>query len=265
MAANTTHWNEYHRHWSRLKPPLRPDSDVVAAFTHALAGHNERVLLLGVTQELAAIGAHVTAIDRNASMIANIWPGDTNARRALCGDWLALPFDENEFTAVIGDGSLSAIQYPADYRTLFAQLARVLKPDGVFACRLFLTPSEVESVEEVKALALAGKVTSFHAFKWQLAMAIVQEAREPNIAVAAILEQFNTLFPDRIALSAATGWSDVDIETIDVYKNSSDGYSFPTLAQLRETIPEIFPDVRIQPAGVYPLAERCPLIVMERA
>jgi SAM-dependent methyltransferase len=265
MTANTTHWNEYHRRWARLKPPLRPDADVVAAFAQALAGRNDRVLLLGVTQELADIGEHVTAIDRNASMIANIWPGDTNARRALCGDWLALPFEENEFTAVVGDGSLSAIQYPADYCTLLAQLTRVLKPGGVFACRLFLTPDEVESVEEVKALTLAGKIISFHTFKWQLAMAIVQEAREPNIAVAAILERFNILFPDRIALSAATGWSDIDIETIDVYKNSPDIYSFPTLAQLRETIPETFRDVHLIQAGTYPLAGRCPLIVMERA
>jgi SAM-dependent methyltransferase len=265
MTANTTHWNEYHRRWSRIKPPLRPDADVVAAFTQALAGHNDRVLLLGVTQELANIGAHVTAIDRNASMIANIWPGDTNARRAFCGDWLALPFDENEFTAAIGDGSLSAIQYPADYRALFAQLARVLKPGGVFACRMFLTPDEIESVETVKAKALAGEITSFHAFKWQFAMAMVQETGDPNIAVAAILDRFNTLFPDRAALSAATDWSDVDIETIDVYKNSPDIYSFPMLAQLRETIPETFHSVRLVQAGAYPLAEHCPLIVMERA
>ncbi len=265
MASNATHWNDYHHRWSRLKPPLRPDTDVVAAFARALAGHNDRVLLLGVTQELANIGTHVTAIDRNASMIANIWPGDTNARRATCGNWLALPFEENEFTAIVGDGSLSAIQYPADYRTLLAQLARVLKAGGVFACRLFLTPDEVESVEEVKALTLAGKIASFHSFKWQLAMAIVQEVREPNIAVAAILERFSVLFPDRAALSVVTGWSDVDIETIDVYKNSPDIYSFPTLARLRETIPETFRNVRLVQAGAYPLAQRCPLIVMERA
>src|SRR5580692_8181596 len=99
MTANTTHWNEYHRRWSRIRPPLRPDADVVAAFASASASRNERILLLGVTQELANIGAYVTAIDRNASMIENIWPGNTNARRALCGDWLKLPFGENEFTA----------------------------------------------------------------------------------------------------------------------------------------------------------------------
>ncbi|HEY5236877.1 MAG TPA: class I SAM-dependent methyltransferase [Rhizomicrobium sp.] len=265
MVANNTHWNEYHRRWSRIKPPLRPDADVVAAFKDAITGRTDRVLLLGVTRELADIGAHVTAIDRNASMIANIWPGDTNARRAFCGDWLKPPFGENKFTAAIGDGSLSAIQYPTDYRTLFAQLARVLKPGGVFVCRLFLTPDEIEGIEAVKVLALAGKIASFHAFKWRLAMAMMQEARNPNIAVAAILERFNVMFPDRAALSAATGWNDVDIETIDVYKNSPDIYSFPMLAQLRETIPETFHNVRLVQAGAYPLAERCPLIVMERA
>jgi SAM-dependent methyltransferase len=264
MAANTTHWNEYHRRWSRIKPPLRPDADVVGAFAHALTGHNDRVLLLGVTKELADIGVHVTAIDRSASMIANIWPGDTQTRRALRGDWLMLPFEENQFTAVIADGSLSALGYPADYRKLLTQLERVLMPGSVFACRLFLTPDNVESVETVKAHALAGEIASFHAFKWRLAMAMVQETRNPNIAVAAILERFDALFPDRTALSQASGWGNADIETIDVYKNSPGVYSFPTLSQLRETIPETFRGVRIQPAGKYPLAERCPLIIMER-
>jgi hypothetical protein len=37
------------------------------------------------------------------------------------------------------------------------------------------------------------------------------------------------------------------------------------LAQLRETISETFRNVRLVQAGAYPLAERCPLIVMERA
>ncbi|HSZ10876.1 MAG TPA: methyltransferase domain-containing protein [Rhizomicrobium sp.] len=263
MAGNS-HWNDYHRRWAQIKPPLRPDADVVAAFQCAIAGHADRVLLLGVTRELADIGAHVTAIDRNASMIANVWPGDTQSRKAYCGDWLSLPFEENQFTAAIGDGSLSAILYPSDYRTIFAQLSRVLRSEGICALRLFLTPDEIESVEAVKALAFAGKIASFHAFKWQFAMAMVQEVHEPNIAVADIRERFNTVFPDRAALSAASGWSAMDIETIDVYKNSPDVYSFPNMAQLRETIPETFRNVRLMQAGHYPLAERCPLLVMER-
>jgi hypothetical protein len=72
------------------------------------------------------------------------------------------------------------------------------------------------------------------------------------------------MFPDRDALSAATGWSREDIDTIDVYANSPDVYSFPTFAQLRETIPDVFGNVRLQACGLYPLAERCPLLVLER-
>jgi hypothetical protein len=264
MTTGATHWNEYHRRWAQIKPPLRPDADVVSAFKSAIAGHTDRVLLLGVTQELADIGTHVTAIDRNASMIANVWPGDTQTRKAHCGDWLALPFEENQFTAAVGDGSLSAILYPADYRAIFARLSHVLQLGAVCALRLFLTPDEIETVENVKAQAFAGNIASFHAFKWQFAMAMVQEAREPNIAVANIRERFNAVFSDRAALSAASGWSAMDIETIDVYKNSPDVYSFPNFAQLRETIPETFRNVRLKQAGSYPLAERCPLLVMER-
>src|SRR5436190_23889739 len=86
----TSHWEEYHRRWARIGPPLRPDPDVVRAFEDAITGHDERVLLLGVTQELAGLGKHLTAIDRNEGQVANVWPGNNARREAKLGDWSAL-------------------------------------------------------------------------------------------------------------------------------------------------------------------------------
>lgn len=259
-----SHWNEYHRRWSRLTAPLRPDADIVRGFESIVEGHDDRVLLLGVTPELAPIGKDLSAIDRSAAMIAHIWPGDTGRARAQEANWLAPPFADASFTAIMGDGSLSAISWPQDYRTLFSQTARVLEPGGVMALRLFKTPDECETHEALKADTLAGRCRSFHAFKWRLAMSAVAEAGNPNIAVTAIREAFDAMFPDRDTLCVATGWSRDDIDTIDVYANSPDVYSFPTFAQLHKTILDAFTEVRFVDCGSYPLAERCPILAMTR-
>lgn len=262
--ALPSHWNEYHRRWSRLTAPLRPDADIVDGFERIVEGHNEHVLLLGVTPELASIGKRLSAIDCSAAMIANIWPGDTSRAHAQEGNWLAPPFADASFSAIMGDGSLSTVNWPADYRTLLSEAARMLEPGGVVALRLFKTPDQCETRAALKADTLARTCRSFHAFKWRLAMAVVAEAGDPNIAVTAIRAAFDAMFADRDALSAATGWSRDDIDTIDVYANSPDVYSFPTFAQLRQTIPDTFARVRLVDCGSYPLAERCPILAMER-
>jgi SAM-dependent methyltransferase len=263
-ATLPSHWNEYHRRWSRLAAPLRPDTDIVRAFERIVEGHDERVLLLGVTPELAHIGKTLSAIDRSAAMIAHIWPGDTARATAQEGNWLHLPFADARFTAIMGDGSLSAVSWPQDYRTLLSEAARVLVPGGVAALRLFKTPDETQTLATLKADTLAGRSRSFHAFKWQLAMAAVTQTGNPNIAVTAIRDAFDEMFANREELADATGWSGEDIATIDVYANSPDVYSFPNLAQLREAIPDAFTHIRLVACGAYPLAERCPILVMER-
>ena len=260
-----SHWEEFHHRWARIRPPLRPNAEIVAAFNAALTGHAARVLLLGVTRELADLGRELIAVDRSAGMIEHVWPGDSPRRRAQQGDWLDLKFPKSHFTAVIGDGSLSTLPYPAGHRALYAQLEHLLKPGGRFVVRTFATPEEGDTVDTVADRVRAARIGNFHAFKWQLAMAIVSGSGEANIAVATILEVFNRVFPDRKALAAATGWALEDIDTIDVYQGSPDAYSFATLSQLRAVVPKSFARVEVVAAGTYPLAERCPFMVMELA
>ena len=260
---SSSHWNEFHRRWGRVKAPLRPNAEIVDAFKAALAGRTGRVLLLGVTQELADIGDELVAVDLSEGMIANVWPGDTARRRALRGDWLNLEFPRAHFSAVIGDGSLSTLNYPEGQRAFYAQLERVLKPGGRFVVRTFATPEAGDTLAAVADRAWAGRIANFHAFKWHLAMALVAESGDPNIAVTEILGAFNRLFPERDKLVAATGWAKEDIDTIDVYERSPDVYSFATLTQLRSLVPRSFARVEVVPVGTYPLAERCPFLVME--
>jgi SAM-dependent methyltransferase len=258
-----SHWAEFYRRWAQLTPPLRPHKDVAEGIRKAVAGHDERVLLLGVTPELADLGAELIAVDHNDMMIAKIWPGDTARRRVVKADWRDLPFPRNDFSAAIGDGSLNALTYPTAHRQLYDQLAKVIRPGGRFVFRHYTTPDRGETIAAVRAAALAGKIGSFHAFKWRLAMAMVAATGDPNIRVEAIREAFDREFPDRAKLAVAAGWPVADIDTIDVYRGSSEIYSFPTFGQLRGAIPAAFENPRLVPVGSYELAERCPLVVMD--
>ena len=252
----------FHRRWTRLKPPLRPDDQIVSAYRRAIEGHGKNVLLLGVTAELADIGETTLAMDISKKMIANAWPGDTEKRKAIHGNWLDMPLRKREFTAAIGDGVLAGITL-GEYATFFSQLARLLLPDARIAIRLYETPEPGETVAQVREQTIAGKIAGFHAFKWRLAMALATETKIPATPVALIHQTFQREFPDRTALSAATGWSLDEIVEIDAYDGKPMIYQFPTRRELLAHLPKEFADPRFVPSGEYELAERCPIFVAD--
>jgi SAM-dependent methyltransferase len=258
-----SHWADYHRRWSRLGPPLRPNHEVVECLRDAVHDRRERVLLLGITPELADIGADLVGVDHSETMIANIWPGNTDRRRAVKGEWLALDFAPNYFSAVVGDGALNTLPYPGCHRSLYDQLLKVLRPGGRLAMRVFMAPPKAEPIAAVCEQAMKGAIRSFHAFKWRLAMAIVAEAGDPNIPVVRIRDVFDASLPDRARLARGAGWCAEDIDTIDVYRGSAEVYSFPTFEELRAAVPDSFTGLRLIPAGSYELAERCPVVAMD--
>ena len=85
-----SHWQRYHARWSQIRPPLRPDEDVVKAIVKLVGGRGRKVLLLGVTPEFADAFDNVQAVDKNPAMIANLWPGDGATKKASLGDWLEM-------------------------------------------------------------------------------------------------------------------------------------------------------------------------------
>ncbi len=257
------HWQSYHEKWSRLRPPLRPDADVVEAFRTAVGAGIHTALLLGVTPELADIAPDLIAIDSSQPMIDHIWPGNTARRRARRGDWYALDFVDGSFDAALGDGVLTFPHYPDRTRVLLREIRRVLRPGGRFVCRLFAAPEDAEPLERLRDDAFRGAIGNFHALKWHVAMALVRASGEPNIAVERIRDTVMHLFPDRDALARSTGWARADIDTIDVYDGSAEVYAFPTRAQYLAISRDEFATVHFIEAGRYPLAERCPLLVLE--
>jgi SAM-dependent methyltransferase len=247
-----------------MRPPLRPDADVVAAFRELTRDCADPMLLFGVTPELADLSPNLTALDRSQAMLDFVWPGDTPQRRARLGNWLKLGLPPASFASVIGDGGFN-MPWPGPATKMLREAAHVLMPGGRVVARVFASPEDGESLEAVRAAVQAGEVGSVHALKWRIAMAIAHERREVNVFVREIRDQFERWFPDRDALAAAQGWPREEIDTIDMYAGSDARYSFATRRQFLEIVPEEFASARFVEAGSYELAERCPLLVLERA
>ncbi len=258
-TPSNKHWQDFAKQWDRLGSPLRPCADDVDNFRQTMGDDAGRCLLLGVTPELAELSESLTAIDNSAAMIGALWK---SRQPALLGDWLAMPFAPASFDTIIGDGCLVLLSHPVQHRQFFEQLGKIIAPGGKILLRVFVNPQPHESTELVCREALCGKMKSFHAFKWRLSMAIAAQAAHHNFNVAETVATFDRLLPDRKLLAAATGWSADAIETIDFYRNSATRYSYPTLLQVRQTIPPSLKETGLL-QGRYELAERCPILVLE--
>jgi SAM-dependent methyltransferase len=259
------HRQTYYRAWSQLGPPLRPHPDVVAAVKEQIKDRKGRTLLLGVTPELADVAPNLVAIDRNLSMIVNVWPGNTSTRCAIVGDWRNAHFVPGAFSVCVGDGSLCGLDYPTEIAAVFNELKRILKKDGRIVCRLYVSPDTAETISTLKENVMSGTIKNFHAFKMRLAMALAALRPVPQICVESILDSCNELFKNRDQLARITGWSRQQIDTIDFYRGSNVVFNLPTADQLVSVVSKVCPNVRLVPSGRYEMAERCPLLVVEMA
>jgi len=258
------HQKIYHRAWSQLGPPLRPPPDMVVAVREQIKDKRGRALLLGVTPELADMTPQLIAVDRNFSMVANVWPGNTASRYAIVGDWRRPSFKSGAFAICIADGSLSFLTFPHETLALFQELNCILERGGRMVFRLYLSPDVAETVAELRDQALLGKISNFHTFKIRLAMSLASQQSVPQICVADILRSFNSLFGHREELVRMTGWSREQIDTIDFYKDSTVFFSLPRKDQLLSVVSSVYPDARFVPSGTYEMSELCPLLVANR-
>jgi SAM-dependent methyltransferase len=253
---------DFHLRWKRSQPPLRLHPDVPVAVARHLEPGDDPVLLLGVTPELADIAAHVVAMDWNEAMIASVWPGDTSARRAMLGDWRSMALPDKSMAAAVGDGCFTMLSYPEDARLLIEQLARVLRPGARAVIRCFATPEEGEDVLAVRDASYAGGI-GFHAFKLRFNQAVTLESGRMSITSDDLFRRFQALFPDREALSRASGWSLETIAEMDAYRGAASIHSYPSRSRLLELVPDGMRDAFFAPSGDYPLAERCPLFILD--
>ncbi|MBZ9859962.1 class I SAM-dependent methyltransferase [Mesorhizobium sp. CA12] len=146
----TEHWNAIRKHWQLLGSPLRPPAQVVEAYERELELSQSHVVMLGVTPELAGLGATMTAVDESPDMIAGIWPGDTDMRKAVQGDWFDLPFPGASIEALIGDGCLSVIG-AADSDARCSRRLRVHSNPSAVPPSGFMLPPELQTTRRMSA------------------------------------------------------------------------------------------------------------------
>lgn len=255
----TTHWSRYVRHWHLLRPPLRPNAEVVERVRSLIAAE-ARCLLLGSTLEFAALGPGIVSMDASFPRLAELWRSAAPGGLAIQGDWTRMPVRTHAFTHVLGDGSLNAVAWSV-LPSILGEATRVLRPDGTLIARAFCRPPVAETPDEIAHDVEQGRVDSFHALKWRIVMAMPSAQRTSDVAVRDLRNAVIAAFPDRDALCRLTGWRRAEVDTIDVYEGSSDVYSFPTEEMLVTALRRWFADVEIVRCGGYPLAERCPLLV----
>ncbi|MCX7789499.1 MAG: class I SAM-dependent methyltransferase [Chloroflexaceae bacterium] len=219
-----------------------------------------RALLLGVTPEYAAMGwpagTRLLAVDRNRAMIGHVWPkqGLPAGATVIRGEWARLPFPSACFDLVVGDG----VTFAHGAKGLEREVARVLRLDGRYLLRAFIRPDQPESPDAVHADLEAGRIGSFHAYKWRLAMAL-HGTLDEGVRVADIWRAWRARVPDAAALARRMGWPPAVLATIDAYRDAAAVYAFPTLAELRLGLLADFDLLTIRFPG-YELGERCPLV-----
>jgi len=260
--AVPSHWDRHARNWHYFGSPLRPAPEDVRWMEAALSRlpGAPRALLLGVTPEYAALawpaGTRLLAVDINRAMIRHVWPKHAVPQGAcvVCGEWTQLPLADASVDVVLGDG----VTFSHEVCGLEAEIRRVLKSAGRYLIRAFVRPKQQESLDRLHEDLHTGRIGSFHAYKWRLAMAL-HASLEEGVRPANIWRVWHERVPDPVALARQTGWLPEVIATIDAYRDAVAVYSFPTLDELKTMLQVHFEIVTLHFPG-YELGERCPLV-----
>jgi SAM-dependent methyltransferase len=272
MSELADHWERFTRRWQLAESPGRPAEEDIRVYERALrewfatAGLRDApfAVILGVTPEIArmrwpAPGTRVLAVDQSPAMIRAIWPGAALGFQAACAQWTALPLAGASRDIVIGDGSFNNLAGAA-YGVLASSVRRILRASGVFVIRFFLRPDRSERVAAIFDDLSRGRVGSFFAFKWRLAMALHGTLGE-GVRLGDVWDAWHAAVPHPETLPGSVDWPMERILTIDDYRGSAVRYTFPTLAEARAALRTDFDELACHfPA--YELGSLCPTFVL---
>lgn len=270
------HWRTLAAQWALFSSPGRPCDEDVIIFEEMLAADTDlfvttakkRAWLLGITSEIVAAPwlqkFDLFAVERVRAMIDAMWPGDTGQRQAICADWTRAPFPDDSFDLVIGDGCLMVVGFPDELSRLLESLHRILRSDGYLMLRLFCRPDIAEAPDAVIADLLAGRIGSFQAFKWRLAMAAQGLTDAPDVAVDDVWQIWNAARIDTHALAQACGWPPEQVRTMEFYRGSPARYNFMRFDDTIQHLRHAGFDLVATRTGSYELAERCPHVLLKK-
>ena len=268
-------WAERARRWSLLGPPLAPQAHDIEFSSRQISdwhaengGSSPTALLLGVTPAIALMPwpaeFRVFGIDHSFDMVKLVWPCHGQPKRhAIMGDWRRLPFPDTSANIIICDGGFLFFKYPSGFRTLFGELARVLRGNGFLIVRFFAQSTQRQDPDDVFRQLSGGEVSSFHEFKFRLNMAL-QESAEAGLCVKQTWDYWRSRHIDLAQLAAERNWPLAEIQTIELYRGSDLTFAYPTLAEVRTVAEGLFEEVRCQ-IHTYPFGDNCPTFCFRKA
>ena len=261
-------WDEIARHWDDWGPPLRPSGEDLRIMRLALkqwrpetTTQTVRVFLCGVTPEIVLMDwpfpIDLVGMDHVESMVRVVWPGDVaGVRRARVGNWMKSGLPARSRDVVMGDGGFAFLD-PVVQRALTGSMRELLTPGGLFLYRHYAQLEPRETLEQVLSAARAGRIGSFHVFKWRVAMAL-QPDSHTGVRLHDIWQVCADAALDPTRLPQP-GWSARAVDTIRFYRDRDARLYFPTLDEFREILSEDFDRIHVE-FGQYELAERCPIL-----
>jgi len=262
--------------WDLLASPVRPCAEDVriaedlffAEASRTGAHGRQRACLLGVTPEIATVPwleeFDLVAVERVQAMIDSVWPGNTANRCAVRADWRRLPFPDECFDLLIGDGCLTPVGFPDELAQFLASLHRCLRQGGYLMLRLFCRPDVPETPDSVIAALRAGAIGSIHAFKWRLSMALQASTDAPDVAVNDVWQAWRAANFDANALAAARGWSPETVATMEFYRGSLARNNFMPFERAIACLQDCGFEHVATRTGSYELAERCPHVLLRK-
>jgi hypothetical protein len=276
MVSHKDHWVEHAVQWQHVGPPLRPCPQDIKIFEEVVACWADsvcsplplRALLLGVTPELALMhwpsNTRLLAIDRCPAMISMVWPAkEARQAQAVCGDWRELSLPSGSIDIVLGDGCFTTLSYPQEYHQVAGNLYETLSSRGWVVLRFFIRPLKKESVSEIWTDLQAGRIVSFHACKWRLAMALHGPTAGHGVCLDDIWRAWHHAEVDKTQLKIAQNWTPDVMATINNYRGVMTRYHFPTLTEVRQIFTRYFQEKDCH-VGDYELADRCPIFVFSK-
>lgn len=249
---NKTHWEERSKNWTS-GPPLTPNEEVIDYLKSQIA-FDANILVLGVTKQFYQAFDYITAVDQEPAMIERVWLGDTDTKHAVLANWLTVDLPDNNFDAILGDGSLNMLVTPKDILTVVDHCREWLTPNGQFICRMFIRPDQ--PITRERLLAEVQKPTvGWTAFRRLVPMVLAHE-QGAFVPWAKVYTFFNELFPDRSQLP----YTAEQLSRMDAYKDVTTSTWFPT----RREILDLIPSAEFVDVGTYDIAELFPLMIIKK-
>jgi len=269
-----SYWDSLAAQFQYQQSPLRPCAEdiqiiggIVEAWHRRHPSPRTRTLLLGVTPELAGLSwpanTYLLAIEKSRQMIDMVWPGNiSRRRRVIQGDWFQAKIKNNSMDLIVGDGFLTGFTYPVQYSQIAKIVSRWLKKDGLFIARLFVRTKKREMIRHIMADLKANQIRQFDALKWRLAMAL-QQSTSSGVVLDQIYREWTRIEKEIPALTNYAGWPRPTVDTIKLYENRKNFYTFPTVEELNAAF---LPHLKMVSMTVpnYELARHCPTFVYRK-